>query len=66
MTLFRMIYGYEAILPIELEVLTWKTTWKTLPWNPVQTRADLIAMRARQIGGAMKISKRKQVLICGE
>ena len=45
MTPFRMIYGYEAILPIELDV----PTWQTLPWNTVRTRADLIAMRARQI-----------------
>jgi len=45
MTPFRMMYGYEAILPIELDV----PTWQTLPWNTVKTRSDLIAMRARQI-----------------
>ena len=45
MTPFRMLYGYEAILPIKLDV----PTWQTLPWNTVRTRSDLIAMRARQI-----------------
>jgi len=45
MTPFRMVYGYEAVLPIELDV----PTWQTLPWNTVRTRAELIAMRAQQI-----------------
>ena len=44
-TPFRMLYGWEAVLPIELDV----PTWQTLPWQTVRTRADLLAMRARQI-----------------
>jgi len=45
MTPYRMLFGQEAVLPIELDV----PTWQTLPWNTVRTRADLLAMRARQI-----------------
>ena len=45
MTLFRMIYGYEAILPIKLDM----PMWQTLPWNTIRTRANLIAMQAYQI-----------------
>ena len=45
MTPFQMVYRYEAVLPIELDI----PTWQTLPWNAVQTHAKLIAMRAQQI-----------------
>jgi len=45
MTPFHMLYGYDAVLPIELDV----PTWQTLPWNTVRERPDLISMRARQI-----------------
>lgn len=45
MTPFRMLYGYESALPIELDV----PTWQTLPWNTVRTHEDLLAIQARQI-----------------
>lgn len=44
-TPFYLNCGYEAVLPIELDM----PTWKILPWDEVHTTADLIAMRARQI-----------------
>ena len=40
-----MVYGREAVLPIETKY----PTWRTLGWNDVHTRAELIAVRARQI-----------------
>ena len=42
---FRFVCGVDAVLPIDLEV----PTWASLPWETVETRADLIAMRAKQI-----------------
>ncbi len=42
---FRFVCGFDAVLPIDLEV----PTWASLPWETVETRADLIAMRAKQI-----------------
>ena len=44
-TPFYLNCGYEAIMPIELEI----PTWRILPWNEVRDTSDLIAMRARQI-----------------
>lgn len=45
MTLFRMICGSEPVLPIELDI----PTWRILPWDQVHSRAELIAMRIRQL-----------------
>jgi len=45
MTSFHMMYEYEAILSIKLNVLT----WQTLSWNTVKTCSDLIIMQAQQI-----------------
>lgn len=42
---YRLLMGTHATLPIELEV----PTWSTLPWEKVETREELLAMRARQI-----------------
>jgi hypothetical protein len=42
---YYFLFGTHAVLPVELEV----PTWSTLPWETVQNRADLLAMRARQI-----------------
>jgi hypothetical protein len=44
-TPFFMVYGREAILPIELRY----PTWRVLDWESVKSRADLIAVRARQL-----------------
>jgi hypothetical protein len=44
-TPFFMLYGREAILPIELRY----PTWRVLDWENVKTREDLIAVRARQL-----------------
>lgn len=41
----RLAMGQAAVLPIELEI----PMWKTLPWEKVRTREELIAFRARQI-----------------
>lgn len=35
--------GNEPVLPIELEI----PTWRILPWDNVHTTSDLLAMRAR-------------------
>lgn len=45
MTLYRLLFRKEAILPLEMDV----PTWSTLPWEAVQTREDLIALRAQQL-----------------
>lgn len=42
---FRFVHGFDAVLPIELGV----PTWSTLPWETVENRVDLLALRARQI-----------------
>ena len=44
-TPFYLNSGNEAVLPIELEI----PTWRILPWNEVHTTDELLAMRARQI-----------------
>jgi reverse transcriptase-like protein/integrase-like protein len=44
-TPFFMMYGREAVLPVE----TRYPTWRTLPWETVEDRSSLIAMRARQL-----------------
>jgi hypothetical protein len=44
-TPFYLNIGMEAILPIELDI----PTWRILPWNSIQTTEDLLAMRARQL-----------------
>lgn len=45
LTPYRILYGQEAVLPIELEV----PTWATLAWDRVQSTEDLLLARARQI-----------------
>ena len=45
MTPFRMVCGSEPVLPIELDI----PTWRILPWDQVHSTADLIEMRARQL-----------------
>ena len=42
---FYFVMGVEAVLPVELEVLT----WQTLPWEQVQSTVDLLALQAWQI-----------------
>ncbi|KAJ5131588.1 hypothetical protein N7448_005746 [Penicillium atrosanguineum] len=42
---YYFLFGIHAVLPVELEI----PTWSTLPWETVQDRSSLIAMRARQI-----------------
>jgi hypothetical protein len=42
---YFFLYGVNAVIPIELEI----PTWSTLPWREIIDRADLIAMRARQL-----------------
>lgn len=45
MSPYRILFGQEAVLPIELEV----PTWATLSWEKVDNTLDLLALRARQI-----------------
>jgi hypothetical protein len=42
---FYLNYGSEAVLPIELRV----PTWRIMDWEKVADKADLLALRARQI-----------------
>lgn len=42
---YYVLCGSEPVLPIELEI----PTWRILPWNEVHTTEELLAMRARQI-----------------
>lgn len=45
LTPYYISYGNEPVLPIELEV----PTWRILPWEDVHTTGNLLAMRARQL-----------------
>ena len=40
-----LVYGQEAILPIELEL----TSWRTYDWGRVRTTTELLAARAEQL-----------------
>ncbi len=42
---FYLNYGREPVLPIELDM----STWRILPWNDVFDTAGFLAFRARQI-----------------
>ena len=42
---FRLEYGYDAVLPIEMDF----PTWHILEWEGVRTTGDLLSMRARQL-----------------
>ena len=44
-TPYRLLYGYECVLPIETRI----PTWTTLSWGKVVSTADLLAMRTRQL-----------------
>ena len=44
-TPFYMVYGREAVLPVE----TRYPTWRTLGWDEVNSRKKLLELRARQI-----------------
>ena len=45
MSPFRLEYGYDPILPVELEV----ESWAAVAWSSVQTTDDLLALRAMQL-----------------
>ena len=45
MTLFHILYKYDTVLSIKLNILM----WQILLWNTVQKRSDLISMRVHQI-----------------
>lgn len=42
---YYISYGNESVLPIGLEV----PTWRILPWDDVNITSDLLAMRAREL-----------------
>jgi hypothetical protein len=46
-TPFWVVYGREAVLPIELKF----RTWRILEWDKVRNRAELLALRSRQLMG---------------
>ena len=41
----RIVYGQDAVLPIELDF----PTWHILDWESVRSTGDLLALRARQL-----------------
>lgn len=45
LTLYYVTCGSEPVLPIELEILT----WRILPCNDVHSISDLLAIRARKL-----------------
>lgn len=45
LTPYYICCGNEPVLPIELEI----PTWRILPWNDVNSTSDLLAIRARQL-----------------
>ena len=44
-TPFFMVYGREAVLPVELRY----PTWRVLDWEKVKTRSELLAIQAQQL-----------------
>jgi len=44
-TPFYMVYGREAVLPVETKY----PTWRTLGWDEVHDRSTLLELRARQL-----------------
>jgi hypothetical protein len=46
-TPFWVVYRQEAVLPIELKF----QTWRILEWDKVRDRAELLALRTRQVLG---------------
>src|SRR3981081_3424702 len=46
-TPFWVVYGREAVLPIELKF----RTWRILEWEKVKDRAELLVLRSRQPQG---------------
>ena len=44
-TPFYLNYGREAVLPIEMDI----PTWRLLDWPSVKSREELLALRARQL-----------------
>jgi hypothetical protein len=42
---FRLLYGRDCILPIELAI----SSWSTVNWGEVQSREDLIVARMKQL-----------------
>jgi hypothetical protein len=44
-TPFYLVYGREAVLPVETQY----PTWRTIGWNDVHTREELLLARTRQI-----------------
>src|SRR5271156_2276166 len=46
-TPFWVVYGREAVLPVELKF----RTWRILEWEKVRDRAELLALRTRQLMG---------------
>ena len=45
MSPFHYIMGFDAVLPVEVEV----PMWRTLPWHQVQSHDKLLALHAHQI-----------------
>jgi len=46
-TPFWVVYGREAVLPIELKF----RTWRVLEWEKITGRAELLVLRTRQLMG---------------
>ncbi len=44
-TPFELVYGHEALLPIETEI----PTWRVLEWDEVETKEDLVLLRTRML-----------------
>ena len=44
-TPYRLVFGQDCILPIELIA----ASWATVNWNRIKTRAELLAARAKQL-----------------
>ena len=44
-TPYKLVFGQDCVLPVELTA----TSWATINWSQVKTRAELLAARARQL-----------------
>jgi len=44
-TPYRLVFGQDCVLPIELTA----ASWATVNWNRIKTRAELLVARAKQL-----------------
>jgi len=55
-TPYRLVFGQDCVLPVELTA----TSWATVNWGKVNTRAELLAARARPMNRKEKKNRQSR------